>query len=544
MTVSQMIHRNKGLWTLALLLLLSYGLFFYQAGERYIWDPDEDEYALVNREMVEDGHWIYPTANGNPYNIKPPFYNWMGSAISLIGGEVTEASSRLPSAFFATAGVLLTFLLGKLLFGYRAGLLAAAALATTPLYIEQARWIQIHMPGTVLMTATILCFFWGYTYEKRRPLAYLLMYIPLGIGTLTTGPVAVIMPALIIGGYLLLIRDFWHIWRMRLGWGVLIYLSIAAPWYATVSMREEYARVLLFTTNVTRYFGALVHDHPFYYYIKRMAPWFLPWLLFIPGVMIAYIKHLSAKERKSLLLPLVWGIGLFLFFSIARTKREVYMINIAPALALLAGASLEWAISRFESSLFWRRCFTWPVIPLLVALTLGALGLPIYAWYRAPDWLAIVAPITMMGAIAMACAALFLAKKQNLAVIATIVILLTGVVVYGANTVVAKVNETMSPRAFCHHINTIIPQDEQLRMFAFFRPAYAYYTHRRIMYAYDPAVLEKWFTAGNRVFVVTKESVYLNLKETFPLPIYVIHRKEVDGRDILLLSNQPDSKTS
>jgi 4-amino-4-deoxy-L-arabinose transferase-like glycosyltransferase len=345
------------------------------------------------------------------------------------------------------------------------------------------------------------------------------MYLPLGIGTLTTGPVAVIMPALIIGGYLLLIKDFWHIWRMRLGWGVLIYLAIAAPWYVTVSMREEYAEVLLFTTNVTRYFGKFQHDRPFYFYIKRMAPWFLPWLLFIPGVIIAYFKNLSTEERKSLLLPLVWGVGLFLFFSISRTKREVYMINIAPALALLAGASLEWAISRFESSLFWRRCFTWPVVPLLVALTLGALGLPVYAWYRAPDWLAVVAPITIMGGIAMACAALFLVRKQNLAVIATIVLLLTGVVTYGANTVVAKVNETMSPRAFCLHINTIIPPDENLRMF-------------------------KWFSADERVFVVTRDEAYLNLKETFPLPIHVVHRQEVDGQDIFLLSNQPNPKTS
>jgi 4-amino-4-deoxy-L-arabinose transferase-like glycosyltransferase len=543
MTIKASIDRHKGLWTMALLLLLSYGLFFYQSGARYIWDPDEDEYALVNREMVEDGHWIYPTVNGHPYSVKPPFYNWMGSALSLIGGEVTEASSRLPSALFATAGVLMTYLLGTLLFGYRAGLLAAMVLATTPLYVEQARWIQIHLPGAVLMTATILCFYWGYAREQRRPLAYLLMYIPLGIGTLTTGPVAVIMPALIIGGYLLLIRDFGHIWRMRLGWGVLIYLVIAAPWYATVSMRKEYAQVLLVTTNVTRYFSAFVHTQPFYFYIEKLTH-FLPWLLFIPGVVIAYIKHLSVEERKALLLPLVWGLGLFIFFSLSRTKRGVYMINIAPALALLAGASIGWAISRFESSPFWRRSFTWPVIALLVVLTLGALGLPLFAWYVAPDWLAVVAPITIMGLIAMAFSARFLARKQNLAVIATMVLLLTGIVVYGAKTVVGKVNEAKSPRAFCQHVNTIIPQDEKLRMFAFFRPAYAFYTHRRILYAHDPSVLKKWFAANEPVFVVTKDEIYRHLKDTFPLPMHVLHRQEVAGRDILLLSNQPDSKPS
>lgn len=177
-----------------------------------------------------------------------------------------------------------------------------------------------------------------------------------------------------------------------------------------------------------------------------------------------------------------------------------------------------------------------------MVLTLGALGLPLFAWYMAPDWSAVVAPITIMGLIAVACSARFLARKQNLAVIATMVLLLTGIVVYGAKTVVGKVNEAKSPRAFCQHVNTIIPQDEKLRMFAFFRPAYAFYTHRRILYAYDPAVLKKWFAANERVFVVTKDEIYRHLKDAFPLPMHVIHRQEVDGRDILLLSNQPDSK--
>ena len=94
-------NKRIELWWIFFLLVLVYLLFFHMAGERYIWSPDEDEYALVNREMVEDGHWIFPTANGEPYSIKPPLFNWIGSLISLANGEVTEATSRLPSALAA-----------------------------------------------------------------------------------------------------------------------------------------------------------------------------------------------------------------------------------------------------------------------------------------------------------------------------------------------------------------------------------------------------------------------------------------------------------
>ena len=95
-------YRRNERWLLLLLLPLCYALFFHQLGARDIWDPDEDEYVLVNREMVLDGHWLYPTANGGPYSIKPPLFNWLGSGISVLAGEVDELTSRLPSAIAAS----------------------------------------------------------------------------------------------------------------------------------------------------------------------------------------------------------------------------------------------------------------------------------------------------------------------------------------------------------------------------------------------------------------------------------------------------------
>ena len=123
-------------WHLIVLLILGCLLFFYNIGNRAIWSPDEDEYALVNREMVEDGHWIFPTANGKPYSIKPPLFNWIGSSVSVLYGEVNEFTSRIPSAVAGLAGVITLYFLGVLLFGARAGFLSALVLATCFLYIN------------------------------------------------------------------------------------------------------------------------------------------------------------------------------------------------------------------------------------------------------------------------------------------------------------------------------------------------------------------------------------------------------------------------
>lgn len=106
--------------------------FFYKLGARDIWEPNEDEYVQVNREMVRDGHWIYPTVNGRPHSIKPPLFDWIGSAFAVANGEVTEHNSRLPSAIAAAAGMLILYFLGRRLFGTRAGFLSALILERHP----------------------------------------------------------------------------------------------------------------------------------------------------------------------------------------------------------------------------------------------------------------------------------------------------------------------------------------------------------------------------------------------------------------------------
>ncbi|MEE9610984.1 MAG: glycosyltransferase family 39 protein, partial [Desulfatiglandales bacterium] len=332
--------RNRK-WILLLLLLMSYPLFFHKLGDRDIWSPDEDEYVQVNREMVLDGHWIYPTANGQPYNIKPPLFNWLGSSFAKLNGEVTEHTSRLPSALAASAGLLVLYFLGRRLFGHRAGFLSALIIGTTPIYIEFGRWIQINMISTVLLMATLGLFYRGYSDERKRAPAYLLMYVPIGLGTLNMGLVNVVMPMIVIGLYLIAMKDVKHILRLKIGWGILIYLAIVAPWYVAVSLKGGYAHNLIIVTNITRYFEEFAHVRPFFYYLTTTPPYFLPWLIFLPGAFYLCFSQQTKIERKQLLFPFLWVVGLFVFLSISKTKRSEYLLPIFPAMALLVGYAID-----------------------------------------------------------------------------------------------------------------------------------------------------------------------------------------------------------
>jgi len=532
-------YRRNEKWLLLLLLPLCYALFFHQLGARDLWDPDEDEYVLVNIEMVRDGHWIYPTANGAPYGIKPPLFNWLGSAISVLHGEVTELTSRLPSALAATAGLFVLYLLGRMLFGHRAGWLSVLVLATSPLYIELGRWIQIYMLSTLFLTVAMTCFAWGYSNERRRTRAYLLMYAASGLGTLDMGPVNAVMPAIVIGAYLVAVRDLKHLREMRIGWGLLVYLAIVAPWYTLVSLDGGYAEDLLIVTNLTRFFGEFTHARPFYYYLASAPVNFLPWLVFLPGAFYLCFAERTRGDRSRLLLPFVWVVGLFLFFSASNTKRSAYLLPIFPALALLVGYALDWALLRWEEVRTRRRFFTGP---LFIALGLGAVAAVIGAIYAATisaEWLMIAMPLSALVLVGCGASYLLARGERGMPSILAIVLLVAAVVAYGSGPLVAKWNEEESAKAFCLRLNDYLRPGERLTMYGFYEPKYAVYTGRFVGAATDPERLARWFAEAEPVYVLTDEPHYPELQDSSPLPLHVVLRGVVDDQVMLLISNAP-----
>jgi len=540
MNLSEDFFRRNEKWVLLLFLLLSYPLFFHRVGARDIWSPDEDEYFLVNREMVRDGHWIYPTANGQPYSIKPPLFNWLGSTASLIGGDVTELTCRLPSALAATLGLFAVYFLGRRLFGCRAATLATLVLATSPLYIEFGRWIQINMISTALLTATLGCFWWGYTDERRRTLAYLLMYAAAGLGTLNMGLVNVAMPALVIGVYLIVVKDVRHVLRMRLVRGLLVYLAVVAPWYAVVSLRPGYAENLLIVTNFTRFFKKWTHTRPFYYYLGTTPPYFLPWFAWLPGAFWVCFSRRTREDRKRLLFPFVWAVGLFIFFSLSRTKRSEYLLPIFPALALLVGYLLDRGVARWTESDFWRRLVALPAGIVLVALTVTGPGLAIFAATRSTAWFLAVLPVAILLAVGAPAIQLgLLRRRKGVETVLAVVALLTAAVAYAVGPVIAKRNEKKSPKAFCLEVEHFLRPGERLRTYRFYKPAFGVYTGRFVESAEDPEALAGWFRSEAPVYVVTKEKEFRRLGDGFPLPIHVVVRRFVDHRYLLLLSNRP-----
>ncbi|WP_031258910.1 ArnT family glycosyltransferase, partial [Coprobacter fastidiosus] len=70
----------------------------------------EPREAIVAVSMLDSGNWILPENNGGDMAYKPPMFHWAIAVTSFLAGEVTEFTSRFPSALSAIIIALFTFL--------------------------------------------------------------------------------------------------------------------------------------------------------------------------------------------------------------------------------------------------------------------------------------------------------------------------------------------------------------------------------------------------------------------------------------------------
>lgn len=529
-----------------LLIIICFLLFFHKVGDRDLWAPDEDEYAQMSREMIRTNNWLFPTVNGIPWSIKPALYNWLVSAISLPYGDVDEFRARIFSSLAALGTVLIIFQLGRIAFNPLAGFMGAIVLATSILFLQYGRWAQTNMLSTFFATLAIFLFYRGYEDAGKRTFSYILMYIAVGLGVLTMGPVNLAIPALAVFFYLVVNKDIKHIIKMKLEWGIPLLLLITLPWYVLVSLQDGYGFDLLIRTNLSRYFDTGVgHIRPFYYYIKDL-PWaFFPWSLFLPSAFILAFSKRSKEDRKTLKFLLTWIIIILLFFSISKGKRPQYILSIYPALALLVGYLGDKAILLWEET-FYKRAIIIPSIVLQFILALLALAVPIgVGIYFKPDfasmpefWMAIGMSLITIIFIVLIFSAWKREKVQQLLLLPAVYVLVFAI--YGVHLVIPKMEDYKSPRPFCEEIKIRLEQGAEWAMYNFYRATYVYYTDSLVDVIMTKEELGRFLDQSTKSIVAMRERDFNGLDETLKNKMYLIYKRQIGHRPMVLVSNQKE----
>jgi len=118
---------------------------------------DEALYAALAREALEGGRWFCLTLQGNPYANKPPAGFWaMAASFEVFG--VSTWSARLPSALSGAFVCGVVAWATQRAYGRTSGLLAGAALAITPAWMEVAAEARLETPALAAgLLGVLLC---------------------------------------------------------------------------------------------------------------------------------------------------------------------------------------------------------------------------------------------------------------------------------------------------------------------------------------------------------------------------------------------------
>ncbi|MDZ7960812.1 MAG: glycosyltransferase family 39 protein [Aulosira sp. DedQUE10] len=348
------------------LIVIGWIAYGWNLGNIGLVDETEPLFAEASRQMFVTGDWITPYFNAETRFDKPALIYWCQAIAYAILG-VNEWAARLPSALAAMGTIALAFYtvhwslarqdeleqVSRPVRRYLTAGVAATVMALTP---EMIAWGRIGVSDMLLtgcIASGLLCFFLGYAGQggmpNRKSLLpnkwYLACYVLIAGAILTKGPVGIVLPALIIGAFVLYQGKLREVWReMRPLIGLLIILVLSVPWYALVIWRNgwNYINSFFGYHNLER-FTEVVNGHsaPWYFYFLVLLLGFAPYSVYLPAAMIRLKfwqrSHWCSQERSQQLglFACIWFLSVFGFFTIAVTKLPSYVLPLMPAAAIL-----------------------------------------------------------------------------------------------------------------------------------------------------------------------------------------------------------------
>jgi 4-amino-4-deoxy-L-arabinose transferase-like glycosyltransferase len=509
-------------------------VFFTLLGTPYLWDEDEPKNAECAREMLEAGNWSVPQFNYALRTDKPILLYWLMLASYKTFG-VNEFAARFWSAALAVGTSLLTYHIGRRLYGREVGLWAGLAIASCLMFGISGRAATPDSTLIFCITLTLYLFvrFGGVlssattTLSSAGPLTrggYIAMYGAMGLAVLAKGPVGIVLPGGIIGLFLLCrvqqesatvdtstdnaAPAKWYygwfrniaptlsprrLFAVTLSLRPLTLLAsvglVALPWYITVGLKTdgEWLIGFLGKHNVARFTGAMEgHSGPIVYYVVAVLIGFFPWSCLMPIGVYRLVRRLmlgvANSDRNADTFLACWA-GLYIgFFSLASTKLPSYVLPAYPALALITGRFVvEWLQSPALVPRLWFRLAIYT--PAVVGVGL-IVGLPIMASYLLPgeQWLGALGVSLIVGTCALVYFAKRAAINENFAVRvpATFAVMSVVFVVSLVAVAAGRISlHTTSPQ-IVRAAHDIAGPDAPLIGFRHYEPTLIYYARRQI----------------------------------------------------------------
>lgn len=327
-------------------VLAGLALYLFPAARLPLQRTNEAMYAAPPIRMLEAGDYLVPRYENRDFLEKPPLAWWIIAASYRVLG-ISPFAERLPAVAASLATVVLVGVWVSRRSGRQAGLAAALVLMFT---LQFAVYARTFAADAFLTLATVLaaaalddaCRREG-SDSRRGLVAGAALALAFGF----KGLVGLVLPAGAVGVGLLLDRLRPARLFRRAAWACAALFALLAPWHWAMTQRlgTEFWRVFYWDNQFLR--GAtnlyMVSPRGPLFYLGVLAWSAFPWSLLVLA---------SLSRRRTSSLPhglLVFGL---VFWSCLVMKREVYLMPLFPAVAVLVAEA--WPRERDETSR-WRR---------------------------------------------------------------------------------------------------------------------------------------------------------------------------------------------
>ncbi len=337
--------------------------------------PDEGRYAEVARQMLL-GDGLVPLLNGLPFFHKPPLNYWVNMLGMKVFG-VTPFAVRLAPALGAWMMGAALWLSLRRHQGPRAAGITLVVLATSSFYFIGGQYANHDMMVAGTVTVAVLCFaraLEGGAPEFRWLLA---AWVACGLAVLSKGLIGVVLPALVIGPWLLAQGRWRDMLRLLNPLGLLVFAAVALPWHLLMQQRyPDFFDYFIVEQHFRRYATTGFNNAQPWWFMWGVLPLLtLPWSAGLPALLRQLWLERGAapgttSDPRWTGLMVWWAFVVLLFFSLPASKLVGYIMPaVAPFCALLA--------MPFLRSRWWR--------PVAVLAAVFCMGVIITLAVKAPN---------------------------------------------------------------------------------------------------------------------------------------------------------------
>jgi 4-amino-4-deoxy-L-arabinose transferase-like glycosyltransferase len=399
-----------------------------------------------------------------------------------------------------------------------------------------ARRIFIDIWISAFMALILVFFALSERFPHRRRLFLLLMYVAVGLGILTKGPIAAALPGLVFALYLLAHRELRHVSEMMIPLGALIVAAIVVPWYYALYLREGWTPIVsfFFGENVTRFTSGIgqITRRPWWFYGPVVLGDGLPLSLFLVAAAVLWFRRTPGDRIVTLLW--LWVLTIVIFFSFSHDKQDLYIFPIVPAVTAL-GAN---AIVR------------WTEIPRAVTITLAAAGVVLAALGTGVLYLlggasrvyaihGVTAAGTALALGGLIAAALALRRS----VFPSVAVLLASLIAFNWIFVVRVLPsfERYKPSpALSDYLRDRLQPEDRIAHYNVALPSMVYYLRHRVEPHYSAEGFVAAMHSPERVFGVVSARDYADMRERLERNVCVLHRVPTfDAKLRAILAREP-----